>query len=61
MDCKISKSLKLKYSPFAVILSDEKPQEGVQFKEGTWGCVASMMVAASKGKTTFFDRKTFGC
>ncbi len=61
MDCKISKSLRLKYSPFAVILSDEKPEGAIQFKEGTWGCVASMMVAASKGKTVFFDRKTFGC
>lgn len=61
MDCKISKSLKLKYSPFVVILTDEKPEGAVQFREGTWGCVASMMVAASKGKTAFFDRKTFGC
>lgn len=61
MDCKISKSLKLKYLPIAVILTDEKPESGIQFKEGMWGCVASMMVAASKGKTVFFDRKTFGC
>ena len=62
MDCKISKALNLNNSPVAVILTNEKPESGLQFKEGTWGCVASMMVAsASKGKTAFFDRKTYGC
>jgi len=62
MDCKISSAIKLKNSPVAVILTNIKPESGLQFKEGTWGCVASMMVAsASKGKTAFFDRKTYGC
>jgi len=62
MDCKISKAINLKNSPVAVILTNEKPESGLQFKEGTWGCVASMMVAsASKNKTAFFDRKTYGC
>jgi uncharacterized protein (DUF169 family) len=62
MDCKISKAINLKNSPVAVILTNEKPESGMQFKEGTWGCVASMIVAtASKGKTAFFDRKTYGC
>lgn len=61
MDCKISKALDLKTQPVAVILSDEDPQEGLRFKEETWGCVASMLVAASKGKISSFDRNTFGC
>jgi uncharacterized protein (DUF169 family) len=62
MESKISKAINLKNSPVAVILTNEKPESGMQFKEGTWGCVASMMVAsASKGKTAFFDRKTYGC
>ncbi len=62
MECKISKALNLKGSPVAVILTNEKPGTGMQFKEGTWGCVASMMAAtASKGKTAYFDRKTYGC
>jgi uncharacterized protein (DUF169 family) len=47
--------------PVAIIWTDEKPSEGLQFKEGKRGCVASMLVAASKGRTAFFDRKTFGC
>jgi uncharacterized protein (DUF169 family) len=61
MESKISKAIKFKYLPVAIILSDEKPEEGLQFKEGTWGCVSSMLFASSKGKTAFFNRKTFGC
>lgn len=61
MDSKISKVLDLKSQPIAVLLSDSDPQEGLRFKEQTWGCVASMLVAASKGKTASFDRNTFGC
>lgn len=62
MVCNISKALNLKNSPVAVVLTDEKPKTGMQFKEGTWGCVASMLTAsASKFKTAFFDRKTYGC
>lgn len=62
MNCKISKAINLKNSPVAVILTNDKPGSGLQFREGTWGCVASMMVAsASKNRTAFFDRKTYGC
>lgn len=62
MGCNISKAINLKNSPVAVILTDVKPETGMQFKEGTWGCIASMMaVTASKGKTVYFDRKTYGC
>lgn len=61
MNSKIAEELKLKNSPIAVILTNDKPSDGLQFKEGSRGCVASMLIAATKGKTAVFDRKTFGC
>ncbi len=61
MESKLANALRLANSPVAVILTDNKPSEGIHFKEGAWGCVASVLFAASKGRTGFFDRKTFGC
>ena len=61
MKSKISEALKINNSPVAVILTNEKPEVGIQFKESTWGCVASMMSAVSTGKTAYFDQSTFGC
>ncbi|HBV97543.1 MAG: hypothetical protein JL50_07775 [Peptococcaceae bacterium BICA1-7] len=61
MESNIAKAIGMKYSPVAVVLTDEKPEGALQFKEGRWGCVVSMLSAAAKGKTAVFDRKTFGC
>ena len=62
MKSRIAESIKLKGHPVAGILSDKEPDDGIKFKENIWGCVASMLSAsASKGKTAFFDRKTYGC
>jgi uncharacterized protein (DUF169 family) len=62
MESQLISTLKLKLQPVAVILTDDKPADGLHFKEGNmFGCVASMLIAASKGRTAYFDRKTFGC
>jgi len=62
MNSKIASALKLNNSPVAIILSNDKPEDGIQFKENIWGCVASMLSAsATKGRTAYFDRKTYGC
>ena len=61
MESRLVNALNLKTSPVAVIWADEKPSAGVQFKEGKWGCVGSMILIASKGRIAFFDCKTFGC
>jgi uncharacterized protein (DUF169 family) len=58
---KLVSALRLASSPVAVILTDDKPAGALQFKEGGWGCVGATLVAASKGRTAVFDRKTFGC
>ncbi|MFP3945669.1 MAG: DUF169 domain-containing protein [Archaeoglobaceae archaeon] len=61
MESKISRALKLKYEPVAILWSDEKSQKATQFKEGKWGCVMWKLASAAKGKTGVFDRYTFGC
>jgi uncharacterized protein (DUF169 family) len=54
-------ALRMDTSPVAVILTDDKPEGALQFKEGRWGCVASTLLSVAKGRTAVFDRKTFGC
>lgn len=61
MESRIAKAIGMKYSPVAVVLTGDRPEGALQFKEGRWGCVVSMLSAAAKGKTAVFDRKTFGC
>nr|WP_321357242.1 DUF169 domain-containing protein [uncultured Draconibacterium sp.] len=63
MNSELIKALKLKMQPVAIILTDDKPEDGLHFKEGnTRGCVASMLVSSSKkNRIAYFDRKTFGC
>jgi uncharacterized protein (DUF169 family) len=63
MDSQLVKALKLKTQPVAIIQTNAKPAQGLHFKEGRMGgCVAAVLVAASKkNRMAFFDRKTFGC
>jgi uncharacterized protein (DUF169 family) len=62
MDSVIVEALGLEYSPVAILWSDEKPPDAAQYEKGRWGCVmASLAAAAEKGKTTVFDRDTYGC
>jgi len=61
MESKIAKALKMELNPVAIIWSNEKPDNALQFKEGKWGCVMWWFASAAKGKTAVFDRKTYGC
>jgi len=61
MQSEIARRLKLRYAPVAILFSNEKPQGALEFKEGRWGCVASMLTAAAKGRKAVFSRATTGC
>lgn len=63
MNSQLVNALKLKMQPVAIILTDDKPEDGLHFKENNRrGCVASFLVTASKkNRVAFFDRKSFGC
>jgi uncharacterized protein (DUF169 family) len=63
MNSQLVNALKLKMQPVAIILTDDKPEDGLHFREGSArGCVASVLVSASKkNRMAFFDRKSFGC
>ena len=62
MQSKIAAAIDFRYGPLAIVLTDEKPEGALQFKEGRWGCVvAAFTAAAKKRRPAVFDRRTFGC
>jgi len=61
MESMLAKELGLRYSPVALIFTDEKPAGAAQFAKGKWGCVISMLSAAARGKTAVFDKESAGC
>jgi uncharacterized protein (DUF169 family) len=61
MESRLVKELSLYYEPVAVLLSNEKPEGALQGKEGQWSCTIPLFIAAAKGKTSVFERKTTGC
>jgi len=61
MNSELAVRLKLRYSPAAILFTNEKPEGALAFAEKKWGCVAALLSAAVKGKTSVFSRTTFGC
>lgn len=61
MESSLVKSLNLHYEPVAILLSNEKPKGALQSKEGQRSCIIPLFIAATKGRTSVFERKTTGC
>jgi len=62
MKSAIAQAINLQPEPVALLLTDTRPNEAIQFEPGRWGCVMSMFGAvATNGKTAVFDRDTYGC
>lgn len=62
MKSAIAKALNLTHIPVAVIWTDDKPKDALQFTPGRWGCVmAAFSAAADKGRISIFDNQTYGC
>jgi len=61
MESKVAQAISLQYNPVAIIWTDNKPENALQFKKGGFGCVMNMLASAAKGRTAVFDRETFGC
>lgn len=56
-----AEAINLKYDPVAILLTDEKPDNAIQFKEGKFGCVMSLLAAAVRGRTAVGSRATVAC
>ena len=58
---KISTALRLSYPPVALLWSDRRPKQAIQFRKGKWGCIMWLVASAAKRKAAVCDRETFGC
>jgi uncharacterized protein (DUF169 family) len=61
MKSRIAEAMKMKYSPVAILWTDERPEKALQFKEGRWGCETFLLCNAAKGRVAVADSETFGC
>ncbi len=61
MKSQLGELLKLEHHPVAVIHTDERPAEALQFKKRKFGCAIDMAVQVAKGKTAVFEAETTSC
>ena len=56
-----AEALKLRYEPVSVVLTNEKPDNAVEFKKGKFGCVMALLSAAARGRQAVASRETVSC
>lgn len=62
MDSRIVKAIGMETQPVALLWTDEKPADALEFKAGRWGCVVTLFAqAAARGRSSVFTRETYGC
>jgi uncharacterized protein (DUF169 family) len=61
MESAVAAALRLRHEPVALLWTDEKPVDALQFQHQKWGCVMAMFAQAALGKTVVFDRDSYGC
>jgi uncharacterized protein (DUF169 family) len=57
----IAEKIHLKYEPVSITLSDDKPDNAVEFKPGKYACVMSLLATAVKGRAAVGSRSTIMC
>ena len=61
MTSKLGQAIHLHTQPVALVFSDHVPDGALQFQQGKWGCVISLLAAASKGRTAALCARTTAC
>ncbi|MFA5516010.1 MAG: DUF169 domain-containing protein [Desulfuromonadales bacterium] len=61
MTSRIAEAIGMKHQPVALLWSEHRPEQAMQFDKGKWGCVLWLAASAAKGKAAVCDRQTFGC
>ena len=61
MTSKLAQGINLTAQPIAVLKADKAPENAVQFKDNTAGCMVGALAAVAGGKTYAFTEETTGC
>lgn len=61
MKSRIAEAINARFSPVAIVFTDDVPEGTLQFARGKWGCVMWLFASAARGRTAVADAETFGC
>lgn len=62
MESQMAKAIGLQTHAVVLAWADTRPEGALQFKQGRWGCVMSLLATVAKnGRVGAFSRETYGC